>query len=821
MMKDNLFYYCFAIASLVIFLHGFFPVQQNHILDPVPLPSSLNDVQFNKSNLYKPEISRIILIIIDALRLDFISEANVPFIISSYRNMGCILTVNVQSPTVTLPRIKALTTGDIPQFVDVIFNLASTEALRDSFLHKAREAGKKIVFYGDDTWIKLYPDIFSRYEGVSSFYVNDYTEVDHNVTRNLIKELNDKDWDVMLLHYLGLDHIGHVYGPYSNLIQPKLKEMDDIVKKISYSLNTEDGKTLIIITGDHGMKDSGGHGGSTFSETHVPFISIGIPCIDDTVAQTDIPSTLSSLFGIPHPADNIGCVISNMLIDFSYERLLYILRYNVMFLKAKLNECEDLFEKASVLHYEFLKTANESDAIATKQLYESCSKQISDKLVHSSTEQDIHSLLIGNGILMIALCAIFYNFISSTNVNSYTTKMLIIIVLILEITIPKVSLLRTLLLAVISAFEFYYVVQILRTIRWKPTWDINSCIIVGSAIYSFSLASSSFIEEEHQIWYFFFSTFLMMNCRYIALDTTKGLQWLLLFLALRIIRTVNQTGDKWAHLPDLSQWLLLEENYFYLEVLYCTSLILVLLCCILLLGKQKITIILNSIILLLIYTLHTYSTVQNIFLVRIIWSFIVLNLLFAFLQRHRYLEHIIIMWTLFSILLMRPYNVILIPVCIFMSNIISNQVKDVRILTVIHIWLGRTLFFCQGHSNSLASIDVASGYIGIQEYVPVLVIMQVLCHTYVFPVLTSLLVLKNNSHQETIWTISILCRLLVLTTTCIITLIHQHHLFIWTVFAPKLLIESCHTAVLFVEIVMYYCIMTVQRIFVNFSNKEM
>ncbi|KAF2883547.1 hypothetical protein ILUMI_22611 [Ignelater luminosus] len=385
---------------------AFFPLQQNHLLDPISLPSSLNDIQFNRSNLYKPEISRIILIIIDALRLDFINEENVPFIVSSYRNKGCMFTVNVQSPTVTLPRIKALTTGAIPQFVDVIFNLASTEALKDSFLHKASEARKKIVFYGDDTWIKLYPNIFMRHEGVSSFYVNDYTEVDHNVTRNLIKELYNKDWDIMLLHYLGLDHIGHVYGPYSNLIQPKLKEMDGIIKKIFNSLNMQDDKTLIIITGDHGMKDSGGHGGSTFSETHVPLVSIGIPCISDAIAQTDVPSTLSSLLGIPHPADNIGRVISNMFIDFSYERLLYILRYNAMFLKTRLNECEDLFEKASVLHYRFLKTANESDAVAAKHLYENCSKQISDKLVHSSVEQDIYSLLIDKKKSMADNCLV-------------------------------------------------------------------------------------------------------------------------------------------------------------------------------------------------------------------------------------------------------------------------------------------------------------------------------------------------------------------------------------------------------------------------------
>lgn len=36
----------------------------------------------------------------------------------------------------------------------------------------------------------------------------------------------------MILHYLGLDHIGHVTGPFSSLIKPKLTEMDNIIARI-------------------------------------------------------------------------------------------------------------------------------------------------------------------------------------------------------------------------------------------------------------------------------------------------------------------------------------------------------------------------------------------------------------------------------------------------------------------------------------------------------------------------------------------------------------------------------------------------------------
>lgn len=41
----------------------------------------------------------------------------------------------------------------------------------------------------------------------------DFTEVDNNVTRHVPRELMQDDWNGMILHYLGLDHIGHKSGP--------------------------------------------------------------------------------------------------------------------------------------------------------------------------------------------------------------------------------------------------------------------------------------------------------------------------------------------------------------------------------------------------------------------------------------------------------------------------------------------------------------------------------------------------------------------------------------------------------------------------------
>lgn len=77
-----------------------------------------------------------------------------------------------------MPRIKAITTGSIPSFLDLILNFAeldtsSSLAHQDNWLVqlKSKQAGK-LVMYGDDTWLKLFPGLFSRADGTSSFFVS-------------------------------------------------------------------------------------------------------------------------------------------------------------------------------------------------------------------------------------------------------------------------------------------------------------------------------------------------------------------------------------------------------------------------------------------------------------------------------------------------------------------------------------------------------------------------------------------------------------------------------------------------------------------------
>lgn len=134
----------------------------------------------------------------------------------------------------------------------------------------------------------------------------------------------------MVLHYLGLDHIGHKAGPKSPNMLPKQKEMDGIVEMIYTAISTHPhlSNTLLVLAGDHGMTNSGNHGGSSPGETSPALVFLSPKLKDlptygkesplapredfhfyEKIEQSDIAPTLAALLGFPVPRNNLGCLI--------------------------------------------------------------------------------------------------------------------------------------------------------------------------------------------------------------------------------------------------------------------------------------------------------------------------------------------------------------------------------------------------------------------------------------------------------------------------------------------------------------------------------
>eukprot|EP00754_Rhynchopus_humris_P039678 Rhum_TRINITY_DN22796_c0_g1::Rhum_TRINITY_DN22796_c0_g1_i1::g.175961::m.175961/K05310/GPI7; ethanolaminephosphotransferase len=286
-------------------------------------------------------VDRIVFMVVDGLRYSsvFGPEKSTPHSFSYVRRVmesggrhgGLHALSLARPPTVTLPRVKSMMTGKVAVFTDVLFNFFGDVASSDSVLHKAalkRPDSGGVRLFGDDTWLRMWPELFDNdaSDPVRSFFVRDYTEVDDNVTRHVHTMCQDGeedgDWSLTVLHYLGVDHIGHYLGADNDVMRAKEREMDTVIRKLHEELVQKHAGTVLVVVSDHGMTDGGNHGGSSSAEVDTVFMMFFQPPAGatdlphsnlraqarnpSTIEQIDVAATLSLLLGQPPPKPNTG-----------------------------------------------------------------------------------------------------------------------------------------------------------------------------------------------------------------------------------------------------------------------------------------------------------------------------------------------------------------------------------------------------------------------------------------------------------------------------------------------------------------------------------
>jgi ethanolamine phosphate transferase 2 subunit G len=112
----------------------------------------------------------------------------------------------------------------------------------------------------------------------------------------------------------------------------------------------------------------------------------------------------------------------------------------------------------------------------------------------------------------------------------------------------------------------------------------------------------------------------------------------------------------------------------------------------------------------------------------------------------------ITIFVLVGALLHKPHNVVLLAGCVFTSHILNmacNRLYDTDrdkkrrtfVKIVLHLWLGRLFYFYQGNSNSLASIDLNAGYVGLNSFNFTVVGVFLTLNTFSAQILCNLLLL--------------------------------------------------------------------------------
>lgn len=317
---------------------------------------------------------RVVYLVIDAWRYDFAKSfhANGDHAVKPYHNQmpklnnllhhnevkSQLFQVVADAPTVTMQRLKGLTSGSLPTFSDAAANFGSPEITEDNLITQMCASGpnsRSCIFAGDDTWMSLFPRQWRASYPYPSFNVWDLDTVDYGVEKHLWACLDEAlrvedydnggyipndcsrggdDWDVFVGHFLGLDHAGHRFGPTHPALHEKLTYMDNILDEVVSRLEEVSrirGESILLVAiGDHGMDEGGNHGGATRDETNAAAYlhSFGRPLLSDLlhttapgiaqrkksddIYQVDLVPTLALLLGVPIPFANIGQPIQNL-----------------------------------------------------------------------------------------------------------------------------------------------------------------------------------------------------------------------------------------------------------------------------------------------------------------------------------------------------------------------------------------------------------------------------------------------------------------------------------------------------------------------------
>ncbi|KAJ1905925.1 major facilitator super transporter protein [Coemansia sp. IMI 209127] len=566
------------LVGLGLFVKGFFPYKRSipGFARPQDQPPDIGRIGALDSEI-APQYDRLVVMLVDALRNDFVFGNNsaMEFTQGLLREGQAVgFTAKALAPTVTMPRIKALMAGTVPNFLDAVLNIAESDTssslkYHDNLLWQLKHHRHKTInMFGDDTWLRLFPDIFSKTDGTSSFFVTDTVEVDNNVTRHVRPELERSDWDVTIFHYLGLDHIGHLAGPNSPLMKPKQKEMDDVVRDIYQMVSHQDKArmehspgakpTLFVLLGDHAMNEIGNHGGNSKLETSTVFVFMGqgirgqpfadrgknalSALLTREVPQINLVPTLALLFGVPIPKNNLGLPLHELLDAYSDTERLRMLQLTAsqMFGVVRAND-------PSVKEVDVAQVARMAASDCDKASDGLRCKYVAALWAHSKCAPAATSASKG---LVDGAERAYYDFMEQANeelsraFSGYDVPAMAYGIAVIAIS--------TLALAALMQNRLRGDAGIINSKAKRLALSLPAVALLVT--YIMANTSSSMIEEEHQFWYFWVQT--MLALRIVTAATTGGaVRTGMQMVLFRIVRAWNQTGQNWPGEIDIRFYL--------------------------------------------------------------------------------------------------------------------------------------------------------------------------------------------------------------------------------------------------------------------------
>jgi len=305
-------------------------------------PSARRATCDGRSECQPARVGKIVIVIIDGARYDWVKatkdgkeaalgEARALTMSGTSGARGEMFKFIADPPTTTEQRLRGILCGSLPTFVDIGSSFGGGKVLaEDDVVGRLRASGKRLAFVGDDVWERLFDlrDTFqASARAIASFDVKDVVSVDRGV-REAFEELLAKpsEWDALVGHMLGADHVGHTFGAKTSEMRDKLIENNEDIRRVAAAMRADEAYkgAMLFVFGDHGMTDRGDHGGGTAEEVE-SFLLAYSPWgmsesareqneenekdeEDEELMQIDFAATLATLAGVPIPHGNLGAV---------------------------------------------------------------------------------------------------------------------------------------------------------------------------------------------------------------------------------------------------------------------------------------------------------------------------------------------------------------------------------------------------------------------------------------------------------------------------------------------------------------------------------
>jgi hypothetical protein len=267
------------------------------------------------SSLGTPITRRVVIVLIDALRMDTsINNYTMPYL-NELRGQGASATVHSRPPSFSEPGYTTILTGAWPDINDgPTVNLNYTEIpafTQDDIFSAAHRIGLHTAISGYYWFEKLVPQ---KAVDASFYTPGEDAAADQDVMKAALPMLSG-NYQLVLILIDQVDYAGHYQGgPLNPNWDAAAKRADDYLRDIVAKLDLN--QDTIIVLSDHGQIDRGGHGGPEPVTLLEPFVMAGAgvqPGMYPDIQQVDVAPTIAALLGTNLPASTEGLVQTRML----------------------------------------------------------------------------------------------------------------------------------------------------------------------------------------------------------------------------------------------------------------------------------------------------------------------------------------------------------------------------------------------------------------------------------------------------------------------------------------------------------------------------